>query len=95
MPTGDPQAIRSLATQLRREAVELSDSVRRTAGSTDLPANRGAFADRARDTAGGLRERATWIATRIDAIAADLDRGAAWIEEAQREYLLANPTFEA
>jgi len=95
MPPGDPAALRSLARALRRDAGELSACEQQVARAGELPGNSGGFADRAREVSGGLRERTAWIVSRLEAIATEIDRGAAWIEEAQREFWLADQSTES
>jgi hypothetical protein len=85
IPAGDPVSIRLVAGRLRLEAADLTTILARTSAPTALPRNRGAFADQRRDAAASLRERAAWIATRLEGLAIDLDRGANWLEQAQIE----------
>ena len=83
IPNGDPQAIRSLAARLRIEAGELGTLLAQTARPTDLARNQGATAQREREVAAGLRERAGWISGRLESLALELDRGAQWLDEAR------------
>jgi hypothetical protein len=78
-------AVRRLAAHLRAEAAELVSIGSRTAPATELPSNSGASADRDRERAAALRERAGRVAHRLELLAYELDRGAAWLEQAQLE----------
>ena len=93
VPFGDPEAIRSVAVRLRADAGELDGIVARTAGPTALPGNQGMAAEASREVAAGLRERARWISNRLDGLAEDLDRGADWLDEAQRAAQAAGETW--
>jgi hypothetical protein len=82
VPSGDPQAMRSLATRLRMEAGEIESIFARTAHATELPRNQGEAADRDREAARAFREAGARIARRFEALASDIDAGAAWLDQA-------------
>lgn len=93
MPNGDPEAVRGVAARLRSEADELDSIIARSAGPTELPRNQGGAADRSREVAAGLRERAGWISNRLASLALELDRGADWLDEARLAAEAAGETW--
>jgi hypothetical protein len=74
--------MRGIAGRLRLEAAELGSIAARTAAPTELQGNFGEAADRDREVAFALREAAARIAGRLEALAADVDSGAAWLDRA-------------
>ena len=94
IPYGDPASIRQTAARLRAVSTDLVDSISATAGPTSFQASSGAAIDRSRDAASALRERAGWIAGRLENVALDLDQGADWLEQAQAEAIAAERAAE-
>ena len=94
IPYGDPASIRQAAARIRGTSADLVDATRATAGPTALQVSTGAAIERSRDAAVALRERATWIASRLDGTALELDRGADWLEQAQAEAIAAERAAE-
>jgi hypothetical protein len=79
---GDPNVLREQAGRLRVDADELARVMARIGPPTELPSNRGAAADRARETALGLRELAGRIGSRIERLSDELDQEARRLEVA-------------
>jgi hypothetical protein len=74
--------MRSLAVRLRMEAFEIDSIFARTAHATELPGNQGEAADRDREAARRFRESGARIARRFEALASDVEAGAAWLDQA-------------
>ena len=91
--SGDPEAMRGLAARLRLEAAELGGIAARTAVPTELPGNFGEAADRDRELSFALRQSAGRISRRLEALAADVDAGAAWLDQAILEARAAGGTW--
>jgi hypothetical protein len=82
---GDPAAIRSVAAELRRQSTLLDCAIGRLALPLEMPNNESSFADRSRNAALSIRQRAAGIGEGLLSHAAELDRAADTIETQLRQ----------
>lgn len=90
VPGGDPAAMHQVAVRLRLLGQEMAVVFATAQDWTTLPALRGGFVDRFREAMSQRRERGGRLERRLEILAEELDRAAAWLEHAQREARLAN-----
>jgi hypothetical protein len=82
--------MRDLAARLRSIGREMAEVVAGAQDRTTLPRMRGGLVARFRDAMSQRRERGARLERRLELLAGELDRGADWLEQAQRDAALAN-----
>lgn len=82
--------MRQLAARLRLIGQEMAGTVAGAQDRTTLSQMRGGLIDRFRDVMSQRRERGGRLERRLELLAAELERAADWLEQAQYEATLAN-----